>query len=134
MYIKILIRLPYSINGFKYSNRIIRFRNKTFKVKFRKSNNKVRVNKIEFKKTINMNKIIKNYPDYTLAVAKALTCDGLILCDIYGSRKVEVVNESGDKDLVDISLFDENVSVENGKYFTLTKKDLEELSINKNQG
>lgn len=56
-----------------------------------------------------MNKIIKNYPDYTLAVAKALTCDGLILCDIYGSRKVEVVNESGDKDLVDISLFDENV-------------------------
>lgn len=126
--------MPYSINGFKYSNRIIRFRNKTFKVKFRKSNNKVRVNKIEFKKTINMNKIIKNYPDYTLAVAKALTCDGLILCDIYGSRKVEVVNESGDKDLVDISLFDENVSVENGKYFTLTKKDLEELSINKNQG
>ena len=76
-----------------------------------------------------MEKQIVGYPDHTRAVIKGLTVDGLILCDIYGSLKVETINEQGEKQLVDMPLFDENVSITNGKFFTLTKNELEEWTI-----
>ena len=76
-----------------------------------------------------MEKTINNYPDYTKAVIKGLTVDGLILCDIYGSRKIKQLQEDGTKIEVDIPLFDENVSVKNGKYFTVTPEEMNELNF-----
>ena len=80
-----------------------------------------------------MEKVITNYPDYTRAVIKGLTEDGLILCDIYGSRKIKQLQEDDTEIEVDMPLFDENVSVENGKYFTLSKEELEQFATYNNK-
>lgn len=80
-----------------------------------------------------MEKTINNYPDYNRATIKGLTIDNLILCDIYGSRNIRQSQEDGSSFEVEMPLVDENVSVENGKFFTLTDAEIEELKHPKMQ-
>lgn len=79
-----------------------------------------------------MEKRINGYGDFNTVVPKKILEDGTILCDVKGIRKVsQPIYDSDFKKVgereVEMPIIDSNISFENGKFFTLTAEEIDEI-------
>lgn len=82
-----------------------------------------------------MTKDIKGYGSFNTVVIKSILEDDTILCDVRGMKKIKQPIYSGFNIIgecdVEIPICDTNISFENGKFFTLTSEEIEEIKNHK---